>query len=136
VCVCACVFVFMSVSVSVSVSVSGVCVCVCVWVCVCVCACACACVNVCACACACVCVCGGPTPLGPSNVACCLEDMNMAEGGVPAEAPQRGRSTLGGAWAGRPGPVRGMGQAAPARYGAWAKHISIYIDIVSVTNRV
>ena len=42
---------------------------------------------------------------------------------------------------GRPGPVRGMGQAAPARFGAWARHINIYIytcisDIVSVTNRV
>ena len=38
-------------------------------------------------------------------------------GGAPAEAPQRGPSTWGGAWAGRPGPVRGMGQAAPAWYG-------------------
>ena len=62
-----------------------------------------------------------------------------AGGWAPAEAPQRGPSTWGGAWAGRPGPVRGMGQAAPARFGAWARHINIYIyisDIVSVTNRV
>ena len=28
-----------------------------------------------------------------------------------------------------PCPVRGMGQAAPARYGAWARHINIYIYI-------
>ena len=59
-----------------------------------------------------------------------------AGGAVRRGAPQRGPSTWGGAWAGRPGPVRGMGQAAPARYGKWARHISIYIDIVSVTNRV
>ena len=42
----------------------------------------------------------------------------------------------------RPQRPPGHGPAGPARYGAWARHISIYIyiyqyiDIVSVTNRV
>ena len=59
-------------------------------------------------------------PAGPAPAPCAGAvgpSVRGAGGAVRRGAPQRGPSTWGGAWAARPGPVRGMGQAAPAWYG-------------------